>query len=111
MDEKQPVDNEPYLLRIKVTPRASSNAVIGWLDKQREVLVLKVTAPAEGGKANAAVIKLLAEELNIPKSAIHIKRGSTSRHKLVSLEAPQDAISAWLDRRQGGAGDKEAGVF
>jgi len=77
------------LLRIKVTPRASSNAIVGWLDEKREVLVVKVTAPAEGGKANAAVIKLLAEELNIPKSAIQIKRGSTSRHKLVALNDPE----------------------
>ena len=74
------------LLRIKVTPRASSNAVVGWLDEQREVLLVKVTAPAEGGKANAAVIKLLAEEFGIPKSAISIKSGHTSRHKLVSLD-------------------------
>ena len=86
------------LLRIKVTPRASSNVVVGWLDEQREVLVVKVTAPAEGGKANVAVIKLLSEELNLPKKAIHIKTGSTSRHKLISLDAPKDVISAWLEK-------------
>ena len=100
VDEKQPEDNEPYLLRIKVTPRASSNVVVGWLDEQREELLIRVTAPAEGGKANAAVIKLLAEALNIPKSALHIKRGSTSRHKLISLDVPKDEISARLSTRE-----------
>ena len=85
------------LLRIKVTTRASSNVVVGWLDEHREVLALKVTAPAECGKANAAVVRLLADELNVPKSAIQIKSGSTSRHKLVSIDAPKEALNAWFD--------------
>jgi len=84
-------------LRIKVTPRASSNVVVGWLDEHREELSLKVTAPAEGGKANDAVIKLLAQDLSIPKSAIQIQRGTTSRHKLISLEVPPEVLAVWLD--------------
>ena len=87
----------PVTLQVKVTPRASCNAVIGWLDEQHEELSLKVTAPAEGGKANEAVIKLLAKELSIPKSAIKIQRGATSRHKLISLEISPEVLTAWLD--------------
>jgi len=80
-----------------VTPRAASNAVVGWQDERREELSLKVTAPAEGGKANAAVIRLLAEELNIPKSALQIQRGTRSRHKLISLDISQEALNTWLE--------------
>ena len=59
-------------------------------------LILKVTAPAEGGKANEAVVRLIAHELGIPKSAIAIKRGSTSRHKLLVLDIAADTFEKWL---------------
>ncbi|MCL2529863.1 MAG: DUF167 domain-containing protein [Coriobacteriia bacterium] len=39
----------------------------------------------------------MADELNVPKSAIQIKSGSTSRHKLVSIDAPLEALNAWFD--------------
>lgn len=86
------------LLRVKITPRASSNTIVGWLglDENSRELSIKVTAPAEGSKANAAVIKLLAGELGIPKSAISIERGLTSRHKLVSLGVSSEVLATWL---------------
>ena len=61
-------------------------------------LSVKVTAVAEGGKANAALVKLLANELNIPKSAVAIQHGATSRHKLISLDVAPDILNAWLER-------------
>ena len=65
-------------------------------DSKHGAVLIKVTAPAEGGKANEAVIRLLADELNIPKSAIKIKRGETSRHKQVALDVNPEVIQAWL---------------
>lgn len=50
-------------------------------------MLLKVTAPPEDGKANAAVCKLLAKALGVPKSAVVVTRGESSRHKTVEVAA------------------------
>lgn len=47
---------------------------------------LRVTAPPEGGKANAAVAVVLAKALGVPKGAVRVVRGETSRHKQVEVE-------------------------
>jgi uncharacterized protein YggU (UPF0235/DUF167 family) len=60
------------------------NAVMGW---RGETLRVSVTAPPEGGKANRAVIALLAEELAVPPSSISLVRGATSRDKWFRLPA------------------------
>ena len=88
----------PLTLRLRVTPHASANAIVGWLGDTREELSLKVTAVAEGGKANAAVIQLLARELKIPKSAVSIQRGETSRHKLVAIDIDHEVFNTWLEQ-------------
>jgi len=88
-------------LNVKVIPHASRDAVIGWVDEAHAELVVKVTAPAEAGKANAAVIKLLANELKIPKTAITLKRGSTSRHKQLAINISPEKLSEWLAKLTG----------
>lgn len=45
-----------------------------------------VTATAEKGKANNAVIRLLAEYFDVPQSSITIKRGATAKTKLIAIE-------------------------
>ena len=65
-------------------------------DGQREVAV-RVTAPPDGGKANKAVCALLAKELGVPKSSVRIKRGDTSRHKLVDTPLSAAEAQSWLD--------------
>jgi len=70
-------------ISIRVTPSASRDAVIGW---QGDVLRLRVTAPAQRGKANEAVLRLLAAALGIERRRLRIIRGQTSRHKLVSVD-------------------------
>lgn len=74
-------------LKIKVITKASANKVK--IEKQSdESLLLKiyVTAVAEKGKANQAVINLLAKELKIAKSKITIYKGLNSTEKLIKLE-------------------------
>lgn len=66
-----------------MTPRASRTALAGWRDG---VLLLKVTAPPVDSAANAAVIELLAEALDVPKRAVTILRGETSRLKHVRVD-------------------------
>ncbi|MBF9034099.1 DUF167 domain-containing protein [Rhodobacterales bacterium HKCCE2091] len=72
-------------LTLRVTPRASANSVDAPVDSGAPVR-LKVTAPAEGGKANAAVLALLAKALGVPKSRLTLVRGATSRDKLVRID-------------------------
>ena len=69
-------------LKVRVQPKASRNQVDGYADG---TVRLRVTAPPEGGKANLAVVELLAETLGIPKSRIKVVRGHASRQKLVSV--------------------------
>ncbi|NKF21068.1 DUF167 domain-containing protein [Solimonas marina] len=66
------------MLAVKVSPKASRNAVLGW---HGEALKLAVTAAPERGRANAAVQALLAEVLDVPKSAVVLRRGETDSRK------------------------------
>lgn len=70
------------ILEIKVIPKSSRNAVLGWKDG---LLKVCVTATPDKGKANKAVALLLANILNIPRSKIHIARGETSHRKVIEV--------------------------
>lgn len=74
-------------LTIKVTPNAKKNEVIqDTLDEHgNRHLKLKVTAVPEDGKANEAVLKLLATFLGVKKSQLMIISGETSRYKTVEI--------------------------
>ncbi len=75
-------------LRVRVTPGARESAVSEWKD---DVLRLKVREKAEKGRANAAVARLLADALDVPVSAVVLKRGATSREKLFEIDGLGDA--------------------
>ena len=70
-------------LKVRVIPGASASTVAGWLGGRLKV---RVSAPPERGKANAAVIKLLAAELHLEKKALSIASGSTSQNKVVEIQ-------------------------
>ncbi|QDU81683.1 hypothetical protein Pla110_34270 [Polystyrenella longa] len=70
------------ILPLKVSPKAKRNGVTGIHDDQ---LKISVTAVPEKGKANLAVLKLLAKELSIARSQLEILRGDTSPQKQVLL--------------------------
>jgi len=69
-------------LEIRVTPRAKRNSVELASPGQLRV---RVTVAPEDGKANAAVLKLLAKALGIPKSRMSIIRGQTNQDKVIAL--------------------------
>jgi uncharacterized protein (TIGR00251 family) len=75
-------------LRLKVTPSASRDAVVGW---QGDVLRVHVRAPAQRGKANDAVLRLLADALGVERRRLCIVRGETSRQKVVSVDGLDEA--------------------
>lgn len=70
------------MLTLKVIPGASSTKVVGWLGT---ALKVRVSAPPEDGKANAAVECLLAEVLGLPARSVRIVSGDSSRHKVVEI--------------------------
>ncbi|HEX4895745.1 MAG TPA: DUF167 domain-containing protein [Solimonas sp.] len=69
-------------LSLKVSPKAARNAIGGWMG---DTLKLSVTAPPERGKANAAVIALLADALDLPQAAFTLLQGETAARKLVAI--------------------------
>ncbi len=98
--------DEDLFLRVKVTPGARQTGLGGcWLDAdQNQSLCIKVNQPPDDGKANKAVILLLAKQLRQPKSAISVLRGQTSRHKTLCIkqagQACQDQLQALLGNKQ-----------
>jgi uncharacterized protein len=67
-----------------------------------------VTAPAEDGKANRAVIELLAAEWRLPKSAFEVTRGAAARDKTVSISGEPASLAArigqWMREQTRGDG-------
>lgn len=88
-------------LRVRVQPGAGDNRVAGVeLDAAGEAyLKVRVTQPAEGGKANRAVAKLLAKTLHMPASSIEVVAGHKDRRKTLAVAGgPEVAerIELWL---------------
>ncbi len=75
-------------ITVKLTPGARQNKVMDWDEDLfgERTLKISVTAIPEKGKANKAMIALLSKHWKIPKSAIEIKRGATSRVKILEVE-------------------------
>jgi uncharacterized protein (TIGR00251 family) len=59
-------------------------------------LKVAVTAPAEDGKANAAVIALLSDEWHLPRSAFDVVRGTTARDKVLSIAGEPAALAGLI---------------
>ncbi|ANJ68485.1 YggU family protein [Halothiobacillus diazotrophicus] len=75
------------ILRIKVQPRSSRNA-LGEVLGDRVKLYL--TAPPVDGKANAAVVAFLANHFGVAKGQVTIRRGETGRDKEIHVQSPQN---------------------
>jgi uncharacterized protein len=69
-------------LSVQVQPRASRNAVAGWVG---EALKIRLTAPPVEGAANAACLAFLADLLDLPPSQLEILTGTRSRHKIIRI--------------------------
>jgi len=72
---------------LRVTPRGGRDDIDGveTLANGRAVVKVRVRAIAEGGEANRAVTELLAKALGVPKAAVRVMAGATSRLKQVSV--------------------------
>ncbi len=85
-------------LAVRVTPRAAREGIEGVrTDAAGQAwLVVRVTAPAEGGRANAAVAALLARALGVAKSRIRLVRGAAARTKWLRIEGDAAAVARRL---------------
>jgi len=70
------------VLKVKVVPGASRNRVMGLLGERWK---LQVSAPPEGGRANEAVCKLLAQTLGVPARDVNVIDGYTRPQKTVAV--------------------------
>jgi uncharacterized protein YggU (UPF0235/DUF167 family) len=78
--------NDRTEFNIRVTPKASSNRIkIETGDDGQPVIRVYVTCVPEDGKANKAVLDLLAKELGVPKTSLTVLRGNTGREKIISI--------------------------
>ncbi len=79
---------ESFRISIKVLPSSSRDEIVGWLAGS---LKIKVRAPAEKGRANRAVEKLLAKRLCISNRSVVISGGLTSTSKIVDISSISEA--------------------
>ena len=78
------------LLSVKLQPRASTSAIGEPLGNE---LRIKVTAPPVDAAANEALLRLLSEALDCPRSRVELTRGHTSRHKVIKLHGIKLALA------------------
>ncbi len=85
-------------LRVRVTPRARQTAATGIVEADgRPALAVRLAAPPVEGAANKALLRYLAEALDLPRSAVRIVSGDTGRLKQVSLAGVSpERVSAWI---------------
>ncbi len=86
-------------LHLRVTPNAGADRIDGTelRDDGSAVLRVRVTAVPDKGKANAAVIVLLAKALGVPKSAVTLVAGDTARLKTVEIAGDPVALAARIE--------------
>jgi uncharacterized protein (TIGR00251 family) len=88
-------------VRLRVSPGAKTAHVVG---RFGEAWKVRVAAPAEGGRANEAVVRLLAETLSIPREDVSLVSGLGARDKIVQLIGLDPSQ---IERRLSSAAGKE----
>ncbi len=95
---------EGVRVAVQLRPRASATGIDGIALDGDGVprLVARVTAAPERGKANAALIALLAREWRLPKGSMRVTAGAASRRKTVTVEGAPEVLMtrfrAWMGR-------------
>ncbi|WP_363315397.1 DUF167 domain-containing protein [Thermosulfurimonas sp.] len=83
---------EGTLLRVRVQPRARKNEIVGY---HGEALKIRLTAPAQEGRANAALLEFLAQRLKIARRNLTLLSGEKSREKIILIRGldPEEVMS------------------
>ncbi len=82
---------EQLIVDIRLQPRASRDEIVGI---HQERLKIRITAPPVDGKANAHLLRYLAGEFGVAKSAVTLLTGKTGRDKRVAIRAPREIPAA-----------------
>ena len=89
---------EDLILTCHLQPNASKD---DFASLHGEALKVRIQAQPIEGKANAALVKFLAKQFGVSKSAVDILSGELNRHKRVAIHQPAripDALQEWLTR-------------
>jgi len=88
------------ILPVRLTPKSARDEIVGLEDFGGETaLKARVRALPEGGRANAALEKLLAKWLGVPSSSVSVVQGGKSRFKQVAIDGNGIALSALIGTR------------
>jgi uncharacterized protein (TIGR00251 family) len=88
-------------VRLRVGPGAMHAGVVG---RHGDAWKVRVTAPAESGRANDAVVRLLADTFELPRTAVTLVSGHSARDKIVELAGIEPGE---IERRLSAAAGKE----
>jgi uncharacterized protein YggU (UPF0235/DUF167 family) len=83
-------------LTVRVTPNANADRIDGLVtrDDGNTVLAVRVRAVPDRGRANEAVIALLAKALAVPKSTVRVTAGLTARTKTLAISGDPAVLAA-----------------
>ena len=88
------VEADGLVLTVRVSPKASRNAVQGVMETPDGfALKVAVTAPPDKGKANAAVVVLLAKVFGVSKSSLSVVAGQAARRKILRIKGDPTVLS------------------
>jgi len=92
-------DSEGLKVALRLTPGVGKTCISGIVADEKGNLGLKasVTTPSESGKANTALIKLLAKAWRLPKTSLSIVSGAASRSKTVLIAGGGEALRGRLE--------------
>ncbi|MDF2118245.1 DUF167 family protein [Roseiarcaceae bacterium H3SJ34-1] len=90
-------------MTVRLTPKSSTDAIdgIAHLADDSAVVKARVRAPPENGKANTALVRLVADTLQVAKSAVTVKSGATGRTKVIAVTGDAQAMADRLARMFG----------
>ncbi len=80
---------------VRLTPKSGRDAIEGWSNDAagKAFLKARVAAAAEDGKANSALVELIARKLGVKKASVRIVSGATSRVKLIEVDADRTILA------------------
>ena len=95
--DRRRIDPAPSSARfaVRLMPRGGADRVDGVSDDGE--LQARVSAPAVGGAANTALLRLLSDELDVSRTSVRLVAGATGRHKLIMVDglSPQAVARKW----------------
>jgi uncharacterized protein (TIGR00251 family) len=90
-------------VRLRVSPGSGRAEIVG---RHGDGWKVRVTAPPEDGRANDAVVRLMAEKLALPLSSVTIVSGHGARDKIIELAGVGPAL---IERRLASASSADRG--